>query len=64
VSFVQYANSRKSWKEIGRPPPVLVAAINHAFDGFTEAVVGFDYEKRGRRLLITAKADFASKLER
>jgi hypothetical protein len=29
-------------KEVERPAPVLVAALNHNFDGFTDAAVGFD----------------------
>ena len=29
-------------KEVERPPPVLVASLNHDFDGFTDAPVGFD----------------------
>ena len=29
-------------KEVERPAPVLVAALNHGFDGFTDAAVGFD----------------------
>jgi hypothetical protein len=29
-------------KEVGRPAPVLVAALNHGFDGVTDAGVGFD----------------------
>ena len=29
-------------KEVQRPAPVLVAALHHDFDGFTDAAVGFD----------------------
>ena len=29
-------------KEVERPAPVLVAALNHNFDGVTDAAVGFD----------------------
>jgi hypothetical protein len=29
-------------KEVQRPAPVLVAALNHGFDGVTDAAVGFD----------------------
>src|SRR6202163_2245138 len=29
-------------KEIERPAPVLVAPLNHGFDGVTDAAVGFD----------------------
>jgi hypothetical protein len=29
-------------KEVERPAPVLVAALNHGFDGVTDAAVGFD----------------------
>src|SRR5947209_5107025 len=29
-------------KEVERPAPVLVAALHHGFDGFTDAAVGFD----------------------
>ena len=29
-------------KEVKRPAPVLVAALNHGFDGVTDAAVGFD----------------------
>jgi hypothetical protein len=29
-------------KEVERPAPVLVAALNHDFDGPTDAAVGFD----------------------
>jgi hypothetical protein len=29
-------------KQIDRPPPFLVVAPTHAFDNFTDAVVGFD----------------------
>jgi hypothetical protein len=29
-------------KEVERPAPVLVAALSHDFDGFTDAAVGFD----------------------
>ena len=29
-------------KEVERPAPVLVAALNHGFDGVTGAAVGFD----------------------
>ena len=29
-------------KDVERPAPVLVAALNHGFDGFTDAAVGFD----------------------
>src|SRR6266568_325881 len=29
-------------KEVERPAPVLVAALNHGFDGIIDAVVGFD----------------------
>ena len=29
-------------KEVERPAPVLVAALDHDFDGFTDAAVGFD----------------------
>src|SRR5271166_143610 len=29
-------------QEVERPAPVLVAALNHGFDGVTDAAVGFD----------------------
>src|ERR1700691_4800728 len=29
-------------KEVERPAPVLVSALNHGFDGVTDAIVGFD----------------------
>src|SRR5204862_2720900 len=29
-------------KEVQRPAPILVAALHHDFDGFTDAAVGFD----------------------
>jgi hypothetical protein len=29
-------------KEVERPAPVLVASLNHGFDGATDAAVGFD----------------------
>ena len=29
-------------KEVEWPAPVLVAALNHGFDGITDAAVGFD----------------------
>ena len=29
-------------KEVERPAPVLVAALNHGFDGLTDAAVRFD----------------------
>src|SRR5438552_12337513 len=29
-------------KEVERPAPVLVAALNHGFNGVTDAAVGFD----------------------
>jgi hypothetical protein len=29
-------------KEVQRPSPILVAALNHDFDGVTDAAVGFD----------------------
>src|SRR6266480_3281176 len=29
-------------KEVERPAPVLVAALNHGFDGVTDGAVGFD----------------------
>ena len=29
-------------KEVQRPAPVMVAALNHDFDGVTDATVGFD----------------------
>ena len=29
-------------KEVERPAPVLVAALDHGFDGVTDAAVGFD----------------------
>src|SRR5262249_52664381 len=29
-------------QEVERPAPVLVAALNHGFDGLTDAAVGFD----------------------
>ena len=28
-------------KEVERPAPVLVAALNHSFDGVADAAVGF-----------------------
>src|ERR1700722_3784497 len=30
-------------KEVERPAPVLVAALNHDFDGLSDAAVGFDF---------------------
>jgi hypothetical protein len=29
-------------KEVEGPAPVMVAALDHGFDGFTDAAVGFD----------------------
>src|SRR6266700_1987018 len=42
-----YAGLHLQWnifgmKEVERPAPVLVAALNHGFDGFPDAAVGFD----------------------